>query len=129
MPVQENKEIVRRYFDERWNQCNLDIIDELLASSQEAMEHKEWVRSMHAMLGNIKLTILDLLGEGDQVAIHWRVEAVHQGGFLGVTTTGQPVSYQGIAWLRIADSKIVSDTAYWDNLTILEQLGAAPTTA
>ena len=35
--------------------------------------------------------------------------------------------WQGIAWLRIADGKIVSDTAYWDNLVILEQLGAAPT--
>ncbi len=128
MSTQENKEIVHRYFDERWNQHNLDIIDELLDPSMGTKEHKEWVRSMYAMLGNIKLTILDMLGEGDQVAIHWQVEAVHQGGYLDVAATGQPLSYQGIAWLRVTDGKIVSDTAYWDNLSILEQLGVIPVT-
>lgn len=126
MSTAENKEIVRRYFDERWNHHNLDICDELLAPN-DIDDAKEFVRSFHAILGNIRLTILDLLAEGNQVAIHWRIEGTHQGDYLGVAATGKQVTYQGIAWLRLADGKIVEDTAYWDNLSILQQLRVAPT--
>jgi ketosteroid isomerase-like protein len=44
---------------------------------------------------------------------------------LGVAPTGKPFNYQGIALLRIEHGKIVDDTAYWDNLSILEQMGVA----
>lgn len=125
MSTEENKEIVRRYFDERWNQHNLDICDELLAASA-IDDAKEFARSVQAAFGNIHLTILDLLAEGNQVAIHWRVEGTHQGDYKGVSATGKPVIYQGIALLRVEDGKIVDDIAYWDDLSILQQLGAVP---
>jgi steroid delta-isomerase-like uncharacterized protein len=126
MSTAENKELVRRYFDERWNKHNLDICDELLAPSVDIKDAKEFVRSFHAIFGNLQLTILDLLAEGNQVAVHWRVEGTHQGAYLGVAATGKPVTYQGIALLRVEDGKIVDDIAYWDNLSILQQLGPAP---
>jgi predicted ester cyclase len=125
MSITENKELVRRYFDERWNHGNPGICDELLAP-KDIQEHKEWLRSRYATFGNIQLTILDLLAEDDQVAVHWRFTATHQGDYLGIAATGKPVTYQGIALLRIADGKIVDDIAYWDNLAILQQLDAAP---
>jgi len=122
----ENKELVRRYFDERWNHRSLDVCDELLSSSMNIEEQKEFVRAQHAALGNLHLTILELLAEGDQVAIHWRIDGTHKGDFLGVAATGKPVTFQGIALLRITDGKIAGDIAYWDNLSILQQLGAVP---
>jgi steroid delta-isomerase-like uncharacterized protein len=127
MSTAENKELVRRYFDERWNHGNLDVCDELLSSRMDIEEQKEFVRAQHAALGNLHLTVLDLLAEGDQVAIHWRIDGTHKDDYLGVAATGKPVTFQGIALLRVADGKIVEDTAYWDNLSILEQLGATPT--
>ena len=127
MSTETNKEMVRRFFDERWNHGNLDVYDELLAPSLDIAGEKEWARSMYAALGNIQLTILGLLAEGDQVAVHWQFTATHQGNFLGVAATGKPVTYQGIALLRIVDGKIVDDIAYWDNLSILRQLGVDPT--
>jgi steroid delta-isomerase-like uncharacterized protein len=126
MSAATNKYIVGRYFDQRWNHGSLDICDELLSSSMDIEEQKEFVRAQLAALGNLHLTILDLLAEGDQVAIHWRIDGAHKGDFLGVSATGKLVTFQGIAWLRIADGKIVEDTAYWDKLSILQQLGAAP---
>ena len=128
MSTAENKEIVRRYFDERWNHGSLEVCDELLSSSMDIEEQKEFVRAQHASLGNLHLTILDLLAEDDQVAIHWRIEGTHKGDFLGVAATGKPVTFQGIALLRITDGKIVNDVAYWDNQSILEQLGAVSPT-
>ena len=124
MSTTTNKELVRRFFDERWNHGNLDVCDEMLASSFDIQGAKAWTRSVYATFGNINLTILDLLAEGEQIALHWRLTATHQGDYLGVAATGKPVTYQGIALLRIVDDKIVDDLAYWDNLLILQQLGA-----
>ena len=31
MSTEENKELVRRFFDERWNHGNFDVYDEMLA--------------------------------------------------------------------------------------------------
>jgi steroid delta-isomerase-like uncharacterized protein len=124
MLTEENKALVWRYFDERWNHGNLDVCDELLPSTFDIESFKAWHRSMYASFGEMQMTNLGMIAEGDQVAIHWRVAAIHQGDYLGVPATGRSVTYQGIAWLRIIDGKVVDDTAYWDNLDILQQIGA-----
>jgi predicted ester cyclase len=84
-----NKEVARCFFDERWNRKNLAICDELLAPSFDIEAHKAWVRSLHASFGDIQLDILALVAEGDQVAVHWRLVATHQGEYLGVAATGR----------------------------------------
>lgn len=96
----------------------------MLAPSLDIKSAKEWARSEYATFGNMQFTILVIIAEGDHVALHWQVVATHQGDYLGVAATGKQVTYQGIALLRIADGKIVEDIAYWDNLSILQQLGA-----
>jgi predicted ester cyclase len=120
--VNADKELVHRFFDELWNKGNLDIYDEI-APSLGIKGYKEWVRSHRAAFGDFHVTILDLLGDGDQVALHWRVTAVHQGDYLGVAATNRPVTFQGMSLLRIVDDKIVDDIGYWDELAILKQLG------
>lgn len=122
MSAAENKELAHRYFNERWNQGNLNVCDELLSPSVDIEAQKEFIREMLATFGNLHLKILDLLAEGDQVAVHWRIDGTHQGEFQGVFSTGRPVTFQGIALLRIADGKIVDDVAYWDNQAIRDQL-------
>jgi len=124
--MEENKAIVRRYFDERWNHGNLAVCDELLAPS-DIEGAKAFVQSFRASFSNMQFTTLDLLGDDDQVAIHWKVTATHQGEYLGVAATGKPVTYQGMALLRVRNGKIVEDVAYLDNLDILKQLGVDPT--
>jgi steroid delta-isomerase-like uncharacterized protein len=127
MSTEENKELVRRFADERMNHGNLDIHDEMLAPGLDIEEWKEWMRTVHAAFGNIQYTILDILAEDDKVVLHWQFSGIHQGDFLGVAATGKQVTIQGLAMLRLADGKIAEDISYWDNLSILEQLGAAPT--
>ena len=58
---------------------------------------------MYATFGNLRFTILDMIAEGDRVSLHWRVDATHQGNYLGVAVTGKSVTFQGIA-LRMARS-------------------------
>jgi steroid delta-isomerase-like uncharacterized protein len=124
MSIERNKEVVRRFFDERWNLENLDIYGEMAAPNRDIQREKEWVSSLYRAFADRHLTILDLIAEGDQVAVHWRFTAMHRGDFLGVAATGRSVAYQGIAWFLVADGMIVEETAYWDILGVLQQLGA-----
>jgi hypothetical protein len=59
MSTEENKELVRRFFDERWNHGNFDVYDEMLAPGLDIKSEKEWARSMYATFGNLRFTILD----------------------------------------------------------------------
>ncbi len=119
MTVAENKELVRRYFDERWNHQNYHVIDELLDPSLGIEETKAGVAAMHAAFADITLTMEELIGEGDQVVVPWEVTGTHQGEHLGVAPSGDQVTFRGLALLRVVDSKIVSDVAFGNDLEVL----------
>jgi predicted ester cyclase len=118
MATASNKELVRRYFHARWNEKDFAIIDELAADAN-AQEQKAWLQGQHDALGDAHLTIEELIAEGDRVALRWQLTAIHQGEYLGVAPTGNPVTFRGLALLRVEDGKIVSDVAYGDQLQVL----------
>ena len=119
MSVTENKELVHRYFDERWNKKNYAVIDELLAPNWDIEEQKTMVAAMHAPFGNLRLTMDPLIGEDDQVVVPWEVTGIHQSESMGVEPTGKQVTFRGLALVRIADGKIVEDVAFGNILEVL----------
>ena len=119
MSVTENKELVHRYFDERWNKKNYAVIDELLAPNWDVEEQKTMVAGMHAAFGDLQLTMDQLIAEDDRVVVPWEVTGIHQGESMGVEPTGKQVTFRGLAILRIADGKIVEDEAFGDMLEVL----------
>jgi predicted ester cyclase len=126
MSTEDNKALVRRYFDERWNRGNLAVIDELVAP-RDIEGGKAYMEFMQTAFGDHQMEILDLLGDGDQVAVHLVFTGTHQGEYLGLAGTGKRITIHGMALLRIADGKIVEDVAYADNVETLKQLGVDPT--
>lgn len=111
MSEEANKALVQRYFDERWNLQNLDIVDELTAGA-DPEGHKEWLRSVHAVYRESRLTMGEPVAEGDRVVLPWSVKGVLQRDYEGVGSPGETVEYSGLAILRIKDGKIVADDAF-----------------
>ena len=126
MSTEENKALARRFADERWNKGNLDICDEMFAPGINIQAEREWLRSIHAIYSDIQYTFLDILAEGDRVVIHWRFSGTHRGEHLGVAPSGNRVTVQGLALIRIVDGKVVEDLSYWDDLSVLNQLRGLP---
>jgi predicted ester cyclase len=114
-----NKELARRYFDERWNRINYEIVDELLVAGPGVDAQKSWMRSMHAAFSGMDLTVVDLVAEEDQVVVHWMLKANQSGDFVGVHGFGKPITRRGLSLLRIKDGKIVDDVAYADDMRTL----------
>ncbi len=110
MSEEENKALVLRYFDERWNRKNFGVVDELSPDGGEA--HKAWLAAAHTAIGNLHFSADRLVAEEDQVVILWTVTGVHQGEFEGVPPTGRMITFRGLAMLRVDNGQIVDDIAF-----------------
>jgi steroid delta-isomerase-like uncharacterized protein len=134
-----NKAMVRRWFEEVWNQGHEETIDELFAANgvgyglgdtdvtlRGPAEFKPFVRNLRGGLPDIHMTIEDCLAESDRVTVRITVEGTHKGGNLGVAPTGRRVHIEGIVVVRIANGQIVEGWNSWDQLGLLRQIGALP---
>jgi predicted ester cyclase len=136
MPVEENIKLMRRWFREVWNDGKNETIFELFAPNGVARgqtgRHGEihgpagfvqFAESIRAAFPDIKLAIEDAFGAGDKVVVRWSGVMTHSGEGLG-PATDKTVRIGGISIARIIDGKIVEGWDNWDQLAMLEQIGA-----
>jgi steroid delta-isomerase-like uncharacterized protein len=136
MPVKENIELMRRWFHEVWNEGKIETVRELFAPDGRAVGHygerseihgpDEFVPFVHRIRGafpDVKLTIDDAFGARDKVVIRWSAAMTHSGESMG-PASNKPVHVTGITIARIAKGKIVEGWDNWDQLGMLEQIGA-----
>jgi steroid delta-isomerase-like uncharacterized protein len=135
MSSETNKALVRRHFDEIWNQYRLDVADQLVDPSYTThfpvpgqppgiAGFRFAVEMLHTSFPDLTITVEDLIAEGDKVVARLRAQGTHRAPFRGIAPTGRVVSWTGIRIFRIADRKIVEHWANWDDLSLLQQLGA-----
>jgi predicted ester cyclase len=118
MSAQENKELVRRFCDERWNKQNYAVVDELLTADQ-VEEHKAWMSRVHAVYREMRFSIDDIIAEADLVALHFSVDGVLAHALAGVGGADDRVHWAGLALVRVLDGKVVEDRAFFDEVGTL----------
>src|SRR5436309_1730936 len=118
--LQDNKNLVRRLYQEFWNGKNLAIADELIAAN--FLDHvpgrpaelpagpegfKLWGSALHTAYPDTHYTIEDLLAEGDKVVSRWTAQGTHQDALMGIPATGKHVTVTGITIDRIEGGQVV----------------------
>ena len=137
---EENKELVRRWFEEVWNKGRADAIDEMF--DENGIAHgladdpanpikgpnsfKPFHDVFRQAFPNMTIYIEDLIAEGDRVAARCSVRARHEGNFRGKAATQAPVEFSGIAIVRIENGKIVEAWNNFDFMTMYKQVGHIP---
>jgi steroid delta-isomerase-like uncharacterized protein len=137
MSPEENKALTRRFYEEIYNQRHLAVIEELTAP--EAFSHEappgtaegpEGVRQVMHMLASafpdLRMTVEDLIAEGDKVVARTTLSGTHQGVFLGIRPTGKQFTERQIHILRFTDGKLTEHWAVRDDLRMMQQLGVIP---
>jgi len=119
MSIQENKELVRRYNEEIWNEHNLENFYEFVGGDV-SLEH---VQQFLTAFPDTHVTIEDLIAEGDKVVALLYATATNTGPFASQPASGKKVEIRSIRIYRIADDKIVETWAMQDRLGLMEQLG------
>jgi steroid delta-isomerase-like uncharacterized protein len=135
MSSEENKAIIRRYLEEAWNRGNLTILDELMSpdyarylSGQAPLNReaqKQRIASFRQALPDVRLTLEDLVAEGDRVVFRITLHGTQQGALMGVPPTGKSVTIGAIDIARLEGGKIVEHWGQMDTYGLLQQLGAA----
>ena len=129
----ENKALVRRWFDEVWNQGRAASIDEMLTSDavvhglgpslRGPSEFKPFQAMYRGAFPDIDIQVDDMLAEGDLVAARWSGVGTHRGDGLGFTATSKRAQFKGLTIVRVRDGKIVEGWNSFDQLGMLQQLG------
>lgn len=134
--TEDNKNLVRRVFQEFWNGKQEAIADDLYAAA--FIDHvpgrppelpvgpegfKRWARIIHRGVADAQYTIDDMVAAGDTVVTRWSCDATHQGDMLGIPVTGKRIHVTGITIDRITGGHVVESWTNYDALGILQQLG------
>jgi hypothetical protein len=133
--TENNKKICHRFFEELHNNHNLKIIDELVDKAVVSHDPfpgqapgadglKETIQMFQNAFPDLHVEIRDMLAEGNRVMTRLSVRGTHAGPFLDATPTHNPVAYDEIIILRLANGKIVEHWAVADALALMQGIGA-----
>lgn len=139
MTAEENKAIVRRWFEEVIDQGRVEVVDEIVTPDSvnhaAAPGRPQGIEGAKQVVGFTKRTQPDqqwtsqrIIAEGDYVVVHGVREGTWQAdSFRGVATpTGKRVAVELVHIFRLEDGKIAEHWAVRDDLGMMQQLGALP---
>jgi steroid delta-isomerase-like uncharacterized protein len=126
--------LVRRFYEELWNEWRLDVAAEILADdlrfrgslgSHEHgraafLAHVERVRTAFPDWHN---AVDELFAAGERVVARLTWSGTHQGPFAGLAPTGRRVSYVGAGLFTVADGRITVAWIVGDTQDLWRSLG------
>jgi steroid delta-isomerase-like uncharacterized protein len=139
LPMSEaNKNAVRRLFEEVWNKGSMPVADELFAPNYAHHDsstadvgrgpesEKKRATLYRAAFPDVRLTIEDIIAEGETVTARWSCRGSHKGDLNGIAPTGKQFTISGVSIARFANGKMVEGWVNWDALGLMQQLGVVP---
>jgi predicted ester cyclase len=137
-PAANNASGSRRILEEIFGAGRYEVADELVAA--EARGHdpalpgpvlgpegvKEAARGYRRAFPDLKVTVEQVIPNGDHVATRWTARGTHLGELFGIAPTGKETTVTGISIDRWANGKIAESWVNWNTLGLLQQLGAVP---
>ena len=136
----ENKEKVRRLYEEAFGQGKTEVLDEVLDPNFVCYDPNAEggeVRGLETIKGEIDYfrqafpddffwRVEEQVVEGEKVTTRYTLGGTHQGEFFGVPGTGRRGEISGINIDRVEGGKVVEEWASYDLLGGLRQIGAIP---
>jgi predicted ester cyclase len=86
----------------------------------------ERIQLLRSAFPDMRMTVHDLIVDGDRAVWRWTFTGTHRGEFAGVAPTGRRVEYDGASIEHVRDGRIVERWDFPDLLTALAQMGALP---
>jgi len=137
---ERDEQIAHRFHNDLFRDGNFRMADEILQPdfvihgpgvgpefAEGPAGSKRYAQAIRDGFGNkVEIKHHDTFSTGDRVAVRWSASGVHAGDLLGVPATGRKVDITGIDVFRIKDGKLAEMWQNWDQLGLLQQIGAIP---
>jgi steroid delta-isomerase-like uncharacterized protein len=131
---EQNKAIVRRFYDEIMNQGELSTADEILAPDfvmtlpgyrqQGIPAFKGFVTGERIGFPDYYFTLERIVADDGKVAVRWNQRARQMGHLHGIPPTWKMLTDEGISIFHITNGKIETLAICEDALNVLRQMGA-----
>ncbi len=127
-------DLVGKFYDVVWNQANEEVAREILhpgfifraslGPERQGLDgFINYMRAIHAALGDYTCTVDELLVDGAKAAARLTFAGRHQGEFFGVAGTGRPIAWSGAAFFETDGSRITRLWVLGDVDGVKQQLG------
>jgi steroid delta-isomerase-like uncharacterized protein len=134
---ERDKTVVRRYYEEVFNQREIDLVDQLAV--EDYIEHdpfpgqgngradlKARVQAILSAFAPLQFRLEDLVAEEDQVVVRWSQTGTHTGAFMGIPASGREFTIAGIDIHKLRDGRMAEHWHVVDLYGLLMQLGVIP---
>lgn len=141
MSTEENKAVVRRWFDEVLSRGDLDALDSICAECHPqfavvrgVMEPaplgmsglKSLITGLRSAFPDLQATVEEQIAEADKVVTRVTIRGTQEGEFLGMPATGRSFTIPGVSIWEVRGNLLIQEWVSWDALGMMQQLGAIP---
>jgi len=142
----EPLEIVRRFFNEVWNQRRLELLDELVAPNcvthqlrsaagpipsapRGPSASRKHISTWLKAFPDITVTIEHQTALESEVVSWVTMRGTHRGEWQGFPPTNREVTIRTVSQHRVEDGRIIEDWVIVETLGLFQQLGLVPPTS
>jgi steroid delta-isomerase-like uncharacterized protein len=133
---EQNKQLIRQYF-EAYDRQDTERIGRLVSSNNYSfhipeMPPMDWngTKQLYAAIWStfpdLHHDILDIVAEGDKVAVRYNIIGTPKGELQGIAPTGKEVSFSAMEFITLNDGKVAEEWEVTDTMGLMQQIGAIP---
>jgi len=105
-----------------------DCISVTPAGALANAEHRAFGQAFMDALPDAHMEIIRIVESGDELVVHGRFKGTHQGDLHSpqgtIPASGNTIDVPFMDYFRVEDGRIVDHHVIWDQMVMLEQLGA-----
>ncbi len=133
MSDERNKALIRRFYEELWNEKNIGLAAELLAEnvlfrgaldveSNGAEAFLEYTEMVFSAFPDFRNAIDFMVAEDDTVAVRLTCIGTHEGEIFGLKPTGRKITHRAAAFFTLEHGRIAEVWMLGDLVSMLDQL-------
>jgi len=136
----ENERLVYKWFNELFNQGDLDVADDILAPEVSyngpvsltprdvngPEDIKDYVAVYQEAFPDIWYTVEHIFGSDAEMCVRWVATGTHTSDLFDLESTGETFAEDGINVFTIDDGRITEIWSEWDTLKMVQELGVMP---
>ena len=132
----ENKALIRRFYEEVWDQGNTDFAYEVFADDYVRHDlrpsaalprpggQKKIAEDFRAAFPDLRVNVDLVVGGDDYVVGRWTASGTHTGGWAGIAPTGRHATFSAANIFRFEDGKVAEIWNHRDDFGLFEQIGS-----
>lgn len=133
LTTQKNKAVISKLYELALNKNDMTLLPDLISEDYPGIQGEKgaaaFVKPVVALMKSfpgIQWHIEEMIGEGNKIAVRWKLQGTQAAPFNGFSVIGKTVTNEGMAIYEFKEGKIIGSYVLTDRLGFLQQLEVLP---